>query len=76
MPKNRNSAKGQMKSEFIYEIIDFPKYHHSIKTNSYEPFNNESEKMRNISSRFLTMKELEIRQTKGTSCVKTSNFFY
>ena len=27
MPKNRNSVKGQMKSECVYEIIDFPKYH-------------------------------------------------
>ena len=32
----RNSGKGQMKSDFIDEIIDLPKYHHSIKTNSYE----------------------------------------
>ena len=23
-------TKGQMKSECIYEIIDFPKYHHQI----------------------------------------------
>ena len=30
--------------------------------------------MRNISSRFLTMKELEIGKTKGTSYVKTFNF--
>ena len=31
-----------------------------------EPFDNEAEKMRNISSHFLTMKELEIVKTKGT----------
>ena len=30
--------------------------------------------MRNFSSRFLTMKELEIGKTKGTSYVKTFNF--
>ena len=32
-----------------------------------EPFDNEAEKMQNISSRFWTMKELEIKKTKGTS---------
>ena len=32
--------------------------------------------MRNISSRFLTMKELEIGKTKGTSYVKTFSFVY
>ena len=32
--------------------------------------------MRNISSRFLTMKELEIRKTNGTLKVKTFNFVY
>ena len=41
-----------------------------------EPFDNEAEKMRNISSRFLTMKELEIRKTKDTLYVKTFNFVY
>ena len=41
-----------------------------------EPFDNEAEKMRNISSRFLTMKELEIGKTKGTSYKKTFNFVY
>ena len=32
--------------------------------------------MQNISSRFLTMKELEIGKTKGTSYIKTINFVY
>jgi hypothetical protein len=32
--------------------------------------------MRNISSRFLTLKDLEIRKTKGTFYVKTFNFVY
>ena len=32
--------------------------------------------MRNISSRFLTMKELEIGKTKGTFYEKTFNFVY
>ena len=41
-----------------------------------EPFDNEAEKMRNISSHFLIMKELEIGKTKGTSYVKTFNFVY
>ena len=41
-----------------------------------ETFDNEAEKMWNISSHFLTMKELEIGKTKGTSDVKTFNFVY
>ena len=41
-----------------------------------EPFDSESEKMRNISSHFLTMKELEIGKTKGTSYVKNFSFVY
>ena len=41
-----------------------------------ELFDNEAEKMRNISSHFLTMKELEIGKTKGTLYVKTFRFVY
>ena len=36
----------------------------------------ENEKMRNNKSHFLTMKELEIGKTKGTSYVKTFSFVY
>ena len=41
-----------------------------------EPFDNKAEKMRNISSRFYTMKEFEIGKTKATFLVKTFNFVY
>ena len=39
-----------------------------------EPLDNEAEKMRNISSRFLTMKDLEIGRTKDTFYVKSFSF--
>ena len=41
-----------------------------------ELYSNEAEKMRNNKLLFLTMKELEIGKTKGTSHVKTFSFVY